>query len=113
MTNDLDRWAQFFAHEKLVKNIDDKMSLVTLAQTLVAKGARPYYKPYMKRVETRILLVNTAMDLGIDLAKFRVGRALLDTWNEQYKIRFGSTIGTPGWQEAKRRDIKTKLSKDI
>lgn len=49
------------------------------------------------------------MDLGIDLTKIRMGRGLLDIWNQEYTKRYGSIIGTKGWKEEKRRDVKTKL----
>ena len=53
------------------------------------------------------------MDLGIDLAVYRVGRGLLDIWNEEYTKRYGSTVGTPGWKEDKRRKVVTKVSQSI
>ena len=105
-------WANFFKHEKLIGRVANTMELVTLAQELVNRNQLPVWKPYIKRIEARRQLVNAAMDLGIDLAVYRVGRGLLDIWNEEYAKRYASTVGTPGWKEDKRSTVVTKLSKD-
>lgn len=103
-------WANFFKHEKLNRDNHEPLALLDLA-TELSKTDRAHFKPYPKRIESRVLLVNKAMDLGIDLTKWNMGRGLLDIWNQEYIKRYGSIIGTPGLKESKRRNVKTKLSK--
>ncbi len=105
----IDKWIAFFTHEKL--KVLDSFDLVKLVKDLAEKGT-PKYRPYKSRLETRRLIVNRAMDLGIDLSKHRMGRGLLDMWNEVYKERFGSTFGTVAEREVKRREIKRRLARE-
>jgi hypothetical protein len=114
--SDTDLWANFLCNEKLSPQrcAGYEMSLVQLCEEL-AKKRGPKVRPYKLRLESRQLVVQTAMDLGIDLAgiKFRgkmaMARSLLDTWNSEYTKRFGSNIGTSSWKEDKRRNAKMRL----
>lgn len=107
----IDKWANFLAAEKLTPRIENPMVLVKLAEELAQRGI-PYFRPYQKRIESRRLVVDTAIDLGIDLTgikfngKIVMARSLLDIWNEEYKKRFGDNVGTAGWREDKRRIAK-------
>jgi len=58
------------------------------------------------------------MELGIDLPSFTnsrrkriIGRGLLDAWNKAQVKRYGSAVGTAALKEAKRRDVKTLLTR--
>lgn len=117
----MDKWARFLNHEKLDPkrlNQEDILELIELCEILVTKG-EPKYRPYKDRVATRKLIVETALDEGIDLIGFKdkftkkilIGRGLLDVWAELYKKRYGSTFGTQGEWEQKRRNVKIKISK--
>jgi hypothetical protein len=117
----MDKWARFLNHEKLnpkKMHPDDLMELVELCEELAKKGS-PKYTPYVQRIVTRKLIVETALDLGIDLAgikdartgRYLIGRGLLDVWLVAYKSRYGSTFGTQAEWEAKRRNVKIRLSK--
>ena len=100
----MDLWARFLAHEKLdPKNMssDWVLKLINLTEELVKRG-NPKYRPYKDRLETRKLICETAMDLGIDLTgikhkwkgKYMIGRGLLDMWNKVCIERYGSVYGT-------------------
>lgn len=110
----IDKWASFLAAEKLTPQRGDAVALIRLAEEL-AERSTPVFQPYAKRLESRRLVVNTAMDAEIDLAgmkhngKIAMSRGLLDIWNQEYAKRFGSAYGTAGQKEATRRDVKTKL----
>lgn len=117
----IDLWANFFFNEKLdpkKMNEESIMELLYLCEVLAVKQA-PTRHPYKDRIACRRLAVDTALDLGIDLIDFKnkqngkimIGRGLLDVWQVAYQERYGSTVGTRGAWEAKRRDIKTKLAK--
>lgn len=116
----LNIWAGFLAHEKL-KDLDEPylLSILGLCEELVERNPEPKpFRSYKDRIECRKLVVNTAMDLGIDLPamkrknKVAMGRGLLDVWMEEYAKRFGSNYGTNAWAELKRRGVSTKLSKE-
>lgn len=106
--SNIQKWANFFEHEKLHRDKVMPMKLLLLAEEL-AKLGTPIFRPYTARLQTRILLVNKAMDLGIDLTEIRMGRGLLDIWNQEYTRRYGSIIGTKGWKEDNRRKAKSKV----
>lgn len=112
----IDLWANFLMNEKLSpQRVPNPMVLVALAEKL-ATIRGPKVRPYKLRIESRRLVVQTAMDMGIDLAgikhhgKIAMARSLLDIWNEEYAKRFGSTFGTAGAKETTRRDVKTRLA---
>jgi hypothetical protein len=115
----IDLWAGFLAHEKLCPKCmgeEDVLDILELAEELAKLGS-PSYTPYLERLKTRRLIVTTAMELGIDLTaikhrvKMLMGRGLLDIWVSEYKMRYGSSVGTQAEWERKRRDIKTRLSR--
>lgn len=118
----INRWASFLAHEKLepkrCDEYNDIFVLIKLTEELAKLGGIPCYRPYRDRLESRRFVVNTAMDLGIDLmaithrGKPSIGRGLLDIWEIEYKRRFGSAHGTAAWAELKRRGVVTKLAKE-
>jgi hypothetical protein len=119
MKNNMDLWANFLYNEKLDPaklDSDSILELVYLCEKLSEKRG-PKIRPYKEKLVSRRLVVDTALDLGIDLLamKYRgkclIGRGLLDVWLVAYKERYGSTVGTAGEWEAKRRDIKIKLAK--
>lgn len=129
MTAAINKWANFLTHDKLDPKllVDEKdvTVLLSLCERLAATGQEPYpYKGYEHRQTMRRLVVNTAMDMGIDLLKLKrrkglhggtkptIGRGLLDVWNAEYQKRFGSTLGTPGAFEVTRRKVVTKLSEE-
>lgn len=105
-------WLNFLVWEKLNPKKMTKAQLdnfLKLAQVLGEKG-RPAYNPYAKKLESRKLVCETAIDLSIDLMAYpKFGRGLLDAWVLTYKARFGSTIGTAAEKELKRRAVVTKL----
>jgi hypothetical protein len=113
-------WANFLMNEKLSpervgeENIE---VLIYLCEKLAEKS-RPNISCYQKKIETRRLVVNTAMDLGLDLpaithnGKMAMARSLIDIWNEEYCKRFGSNIGTSTWKEVIRRNIKSNETKN-
>lgn len=114
-----DKWANFLFNEKLdPKKLDEGsvMELLHLCEVLASKRG-PIIRPHAQKLISRRLVVDTALDLGIDLlamkhkGKCLIGRGLLDVWMVAYKERYGSTFGTLGEWEAKRRNIKIKLSK--
>jgi hypothetical protein len=117
--SEIDRWARFLEHERLDAGglePDDAMRLVALCERLAASGP-PAFRPYPARLESRRLLVATAMAMGLDLTALRgrrgrvaMGRGLLDAWNAEYVRRYGSAFGTAGVREASRRDVKTRLA---
>lgn len=124
----VDLWASFLAHEKIEpKSLVDPRDVTKLLDLCnrLAELDRPRYRPYKARIETRKLVCNTAMDMGFDLLALKrrkptgrgtkptIGRGLLDTWNEVYKQRFGSTVGTAGAQEIVRRKVVGKLSEEM
>ena len=115
-------WANFLFNEKLDPkkiNEEDVLDLIELCVTL-SKIRRPRVRPYKDRLESRRLIVSIAMDLGIDLAgirhkvtkKYLIGRGLLNMWNKICVERYGSIHGTQSLWEAKRRDVKTRLSRN-
>lgn len=110
-------WMNFLVHEKLdPKNMadGDVHNFLKLTQFLGEKD-RPYFSPYVKRLESRRLICEAAIDLSLDLTAIKrrgkplIGRGLLDVWLVVYKERFGSAVGTAGWSEVKRRTVVTKL----
>lgn len=110
----IDLWANFLANEKLTpQRVDDPMLLVRLCEEL-AKRARPKIRPYTDKLKSRALVAVTAIDLGIDLAglkhdgRMAMARSLLDIWNVEYAMKFGSAYGTAGWREDRRRKAKRK-----
>ena len=114
----IDKWANFLANEKLrPSSVGEQwtMELVRLCEALAAKRG-PKVSPYRAKLESRRLVCETAMDLGIDLpaikARGRVAmaRSLLDAWNSAYAARHGSTFGTAAAREAIRRNVVTRLS---
>jgi hypothetical protein len=117
--SDINRWAAFLEHERLAAGSldpEDAMRLVALCERLAAVG-RPAYRPYAARLESRRLLVGTAMAMGLDLTALRgrrgkvaMGRGLLDAWNREYAARYGSAVGTAGVKESCRRDVRTRLA---
>jgi hypothetical protein len=118
----IDKWANFLANEKLrPASVGEHwtMELVRLCEALAAKRG-PKVTPYAERLASRRLVVDTAMDLGIDLPAIRgrtgrlvISRSLLDAWNLAYRERHGSILGTASAREAKRRDIKTRLCREV
>jgi hypothetical protein len=118
----IDKWANFLANEKLrPASVGEQwtMELVRLCEALAAKRG-PRVRPYLEKLASRRLVVDTAMDLGIDLPAIRgrtgrlvISRSLLDAWNLAYRERHGSTVGTASAREAKRRDIKTRLCREL
>lgn len=121
----IDLWANFLFNEKLDPNqLDpkDTLRLLELCQRL-AQIRPPKINPHKSKLESRALVCETAIDMGFDLmtikrlkngvSKVAMGRGLLDVWNEVYKKRFGSTLGTSGESEVTRRKIVTNLLKDI
>lgn len=109
----IDVWAAFLANERLTPcRVQHPMVLVRLCEEL-AKGGMPRCKPYPERLKTRLTVAQTAIGLGIDLAalkfhgKLAMGRGLLDVWNAVYAKQFGSSFGTAGWKEDKRRFCKS------
>jgi hypothetical protein len=118
----IDKWANFLANEKLQPaSVGEQwtMELVRLCEALAAKRG-PRVRPYLEKLASRRLVVDTAMDLGIDLPAIRgrtgrlvISRSLLDAWNLAYREWHGSTVGTASVREAKRRDIKTRLCREL
>lgn len=115
----IDKWANFLAQHKLTPQRTGRHEdLISLAETLAKSGASPAWSPYPSRLAARQSVVQTAMDLGIDLAsmKHRSGtamdRGMLDAWNAEYLKRFGGLEGTPGAKELLRRQIVTKLANE-
>jgi hypothetical protein len=118
MASDIDLWAGFLKHEKLdpkQMSPDWVLKLIGLCEELAKKG-KPKYRPYAARIQTRELIVNTAMDMAIDLVNIRnkfkgryiIGRGLLDVWNRIYEKRFGSIHGTRGELVNIHRQIVSK-----
>lgn len=117
----IDLWAGFLDHEKLGPDRTgvNVMVLVKLCEELAKDHSEPYfYRDYKSRLQHRRWLVNKAMDLGIDLPAIKhkgrvaMGRGLLDIWNEQYQIRYGSNVGTVSRHEVVRRTVVTKLANE-
>ena len=114
----IDLWAQFLANEKLSPDRIEEhwaMELVRLCEALAAKRG-PKVRPYHAKLESRRLVCETAMELGIDLPAIKaqgrvaMARSLLDAWNSAYAARHGSTLGTASAREAIRRNVVTRLS---
>ncbi len=121
----INAWANFLKNEKLdAATLSDEwaLRLVELCFELSKKRA-PKIDTHVSKMECRRLVCTTAFDMSIDLLKAwkrthggrgtkpAIGRGLLDVWNEEYKKRFGGTVGTPGAAEIIRRTVVTKLSK--
>jgi hypothetical protein len=106
----VNQWANFLANEKLKVGGEGTLVLIDLATELAKRGT-PARRPYMARIASRQLIVNTAMDLGIDLPGLwpKLGRGLLEVWLDVYTHRYGGIYGTNAWAELKRRGIVTKL----
>lgn len=115
-------WAGFLEHEKLtVDSVGEENLPVLLRITdrLVELHPDPTpFRSYDDRLKCRQYICSLAMELGIDLtalkngrSKVAMGRGLLNAWNKEYQQRFGSTIGTAGEFEVKRRTVVTRLSK--
>jgi hypothetical protein len=121
--SNINKWANFLKNEKLdpaVLSEKDTLKLMMLAAKLAESGP-PKIGSHADKQESRRKVCNTAFDMAIDLmgmkkqkyhggSKPAIGRGLLDVWNEQYKIRFGSTVGTLGASEVTRRTVVTRLS---
>jgi hypothetical protein len=114
----IDLWANFLMNEKLVTqhmDTDDVLAIIKLCEVLATKRG-PKIRPYNLRLESRKLVCETAMELGIDLTAIRyhgkvmMARGLLDAWNKAYAERYGSAVGTASKMEASRRDVKTRLA---
>ncbi len=112
----IDAWGRFLSHEKLTPSrVPDPMVLVSLCERLAQDGP-PCIRMHLDTLASRTRVVKAAMDMGIDLAGIRyrgrpaMGRGLLDAWNREYAARFGSTVGTAGEREVKRRGVKTRLA---
>jgi hypothetical protein len=123
MKSVIDLWANFLANEKLVPdrlNPEDIQSLIRLSEAL-AEIQRPWISSHEVKLATRRVLCSVAMDLEIDLpaikhkisGKFVIGRGLLDMWLKVYQERFGDVYGTQAFKEAIRRDVKTRLSREV
>lgn len=116
----IDNWANFLANEKLTATrVGEKIEkLIDLAEKLAKEHGKPKLRPYLAKIQSRRLVVRAAMDMGFDLPAIRyrgkvaMGRGLLDVWAEEYKLRYGSAVGTLAELERKRRDIVTKLSRE-
>ena len=122
MKSPIDLWANFLFNEKIVAGpkVGEQWTfkIIKLCEEL-AKTGSPKIRPYKAKIETRKIVVEKAMDLGIDLPSIKnqngraiIGRGLLDVWNQCYNKRHGSIIGTQGQLVATHRDIVTKLSKE-
>src|SRR5687768_10406601 len=110
-------WASFLAKHKLtIQRVDQFDLLLKLCEILATKG-KPRVQPYKAELETRKLLCLTAMDNSIDLTqltykgRLAMSRGLLDMWNKTYAEKYGSSFGTVGDREVKRRNIKIQLGK--
>lgn len=119
----LNLWANFLACEKLrptALTLEGVQVLLDLTIELAKRKVKPSRRPYAARIASRRLVVNAAMDLGIDLMalvksyddKVAMGRGLIDVWHQVYAERFGSNYGTASWAELRRRRVVTKLSQE-
>lgn len=118
----LNEWANFLANEKLTSKAvgeEGTLVLLNLATELANRNVMPSRRPYAARLASRRLVVNAAMDLGIDLmaltkydGKVAMGRGLIDMWHKVYAERFGSNYGTASWAELRRRRVVKKLSEE-
>jgi len=120
-------WGAFLCHEKLDPvnvNDSDVVKIIDLTTALVeySKASDDKFCPYRSytdRLYHRRVVCYIAMDMGMDLLEIKskwtgkkiIGRGLLDMWNTLYGERFGSTVGTSGEHEVKRRGVSTKLAK--
>jgi hypothetical protein len=115
----IDKWANFLKNEKLdPKNISAEwtMKLIQLCEALASIHS-PKISMHKFKIESRKLVVETAMNLGIDLASIRhkmtgryiIGRGLLDVWNQVYKERYGAIDGTRGQLIDIHRKVVTHL----
>jgi hypothetical protein len=124
MADPIKVWGNFLVHEKLdPANMtpNDVVKIVQLCEVLAVKEPMPrIWKSYKERLLARRLVCSTAMDLAHDLSGIKhkskgkplMGRGLLDIWTVVYAERFGSNVGTNGWFETKRRNVKTKIGQD-
>lgn len=114
----INSWANFLFNEKLdPKQLSDKdtLKLIQLCEALAQDGP-PNIRMHTNKIESRRKVCRKAFDLGIDLLamkkvwnkKTAIGRGLLDVWNEEYAKRFGSAVGTTGYNEVIRRAISTR-----
>lgn len=117
--SDINKWANFLYNEKLdPDNLSptDTLKIMALAETL-ASIRGPEISTHVLKLESRKLVVETAMDMLIDLPSMKharngrtiMGRGLLDAWNLAYAKKFGSIVGTPGQAAVRHRDIVTKM----
>ncbi len=118
-----DLWANFLFNEKLdpVRIREEKwiLLLIALCEKL-ASIQRPNLNTHKTKLDCRKLVCETAMEMGIDLpgiksnkGKYLIGRGLLDMWNKVTAEKYGSAIGTQSEWEAKRRNVVTRLSKEL
>lgn len=104
---------------------NNKMVGLSVLKPLVRELVREHGWPegwattHKKRSMWRVALCRTAMEYGVDLAEFKyrgrlvMTRGLLDVWNKVYQEKYGSAAGTAGQKEAVRRDVKTRLAKEL
>lgn len=119
-----ERWASKLRHDKLTMDRvsdADRAKLIEVCALLAERY--PNVTCRVHPLHSRKEVCAAAIDLGVDLAAIKcqgryrhgkplIGRGLLDVWLVVLKERFGSATGTNAWFEQKRRDIKTKLSKE-
>jgi len=116
----VDAWANFLASQRLEASLvreEHLMDLVRLAEHLGHDGY-PRIASHDEVLRSRVLVCRAAMEVGLDLTaiknrrgKTAIGRGLLDAWNRIYAERYGSNVGTAGSLEAKRRDVRTRVSR--
>lgn len=121
MKSAINLWANFLANEKLTPQSIGEVNTLIIMELCqkMATVRRPNIKMHKDKIESRRFVINTAMDMNIDLMSIKkkngkpaMGRGLLDIWNEEYEKRFGSKLGTLGEAEDIRRKIITKNSQD-
>ena len=113
----VEKWANFLAFERIAPDrMEYPEDLDTLCRALASRG-EPKHTPYSKRIASRELICNVAMDIGYDIASLRyrgkimISRGLLDVWAKVYRARFGSAAGTLAARELTRRNIKQRLAR--
>lgn len=123
MIETINLWMNFLYNEKLDSDKMDEKTVIHLVRLCekMAETRGPKIRPYAEKIKSRHFVCETAIDLSMDLMAIKhkntgkrlIGRGLLDVWLKVYKERFGSTIGTSAEYETKRRDIKTRLARDL
>ncbi len=109
----INSWANFLMNEKLTIDRTGDLRLIDLAMKL-AEMCPPCIKSHKDKLASRALVCQVAMNMGFDLTALRarngkmaMGRGLLDAWNKEYQIKYGSIVGTAGEHEVKRRGVST------